>query len=157
VRAAWEAAGADVEVRIFEQGDLNQNVIRPRKYDALLFGEIIGRDLDLFAFWHSSQRNDPGLNIALYANTTADDLLEKLRVATNQAERRDLYMKLRDEFVSDVPAVFLYAPDFTYAFPDRIEGLELTAISQPSERYLNVYAWHREVDRVWTFLSQFAR
>lgn len=157
VRAAWEAMGADVEVRIFEQGDLNQNVIRPRKYDALLFGEIIGRDLDLFAFWHSSQRNDPGLNIALYANTTADDLLEDLRVAKTQGERRELYMKLRDEFVSDVPAVFLYAPDFTYAFPDRIKGLELTAISQPSERYLNVHAWHREVDRVWTFLSRFAR
>lgn len=157
VRAAWQAMGADVEIRIFEQGDLNQNVIRPRKYDALLFGEIIGRDLDLFAFWHSSQRNDPGLNIALYANTTADDLLESLRVAQGAPERRDLYIKLREEFTADVPAVFLYAPDFTYAFPDHIDGLELTAISQPSERYLGVYRWHREVDRVWTFLSQFAQ
>src|SRR3989344_2469416 len=75
----WEKIGAQVEVKIFEAGDLNQNVIRPRKYDALFFGEIIGRDLDLFAFWHSSQRKDPGLNIALYANSKADKLLEDAR------------------------------------------------------------------------------
>ena len=58
VSGTWRALGADVEIKIFEAGDLNQNVIRPRKYDALLFGEIVGRDTDLFAFWHSSQRND---------------------------------------------------------------------------------------------------
>ena len=28
---------------------------------------------------HSSQRNDPGLNIAMYANITTDDLLEQIR------------------------------------------------------------------------------
>lgn len=156
VRAAWREMGADVEVRIFEQGDLNQNVIRPRKYDALLFGEIVGRELDLFAFWHSSQRNDPGLNIALYANSTADSLLAQLRVAQTSAERRNLYEDLRAEIAEDTPAVFLYAPDFTYAFPDRIEGLRLTAISAPSERFMDVYRWHREVDRVWTFLTRFA-
>lgn len=156
VRAAWREMGADVEVRIFEQGDLNQNVIRPRKYDALLFGEIVGRELDLFAFWHSSQRNDPGLNIALYANSTADSLLAQLRVAQTSAERRNLYEDLRAEIAEDTPAVFLYAPDFTYAFPDRIEGLRLTAVSAPSERFMDVYRWHREVDRVWTFLTRFA-
>ncbi len=61
----WQKIGAKVDVKILEIGDLNQNVIRPRKYDALLFGEIIGRDLDLYPFWHSSARVSPGLNIAL--------------------------------------------------------------------------------------------
>ncbi len=157
VRAAWKQAGADVEVKIFESGDLNQNVIRPRKYDALLFGEIVGRELDLFAFWHSSQRNDPGLNIALYANATSDNLLEELRVAQSASERRSLYEKFRTELAKDTPAVFLYAPDFTYAFPNHIEGMQLTAISQPSERFLDVYRWHREVDLVWTFLTRFTQ
>src|SRR3989338_5612859 len=60
LKSMWEKIGAKVEVKIFETGDLSQNVIRPRKYDALLFGEIVGRDPDPFAFWHSSQRNDPG-------------------------------------------------------------------------------------------------
>ena len=58
----WQKIGAQVEVKIFEIGDLNQNIIRPRKYDALLFGEIVGRDLDLYPFWHSGARVFPGLD-----------------------------------------------------------------------------------------------
>ena len=53
IKEEWEDFGIVVNLKIFEPADLNQNVIRPRKYDALLFGEIIGRELDLFAFWHS--------------------------------------------------------------------------------------------------------
>jgi len=55
IEEAWENIGADVNLQIFEPGILNQNVIRPREYDALLFGEVVGRNLDLFAFWHSSR------------------------------------------------------------------------------------------------------
>lgn len=156
VRASWEKMGARVDVKIFEQGDLNQNVIRPRKYDALLFGEIVGRELDLFAFWHSSQRNDPGLNISLYANSNADHLLEELRTAQSDDERTAIYEKFRTEIQKDVPAVFLYSPDFTYVLPTNIEGLTLSSVATPSERFLNVYLWHTEVDHVWSFLTRFA-
>ncbi len=155
VRSAWEKMGARVEVKIFEQGDLNQNVIRPRKYDALLFGEVVGRELDLFAFWHSSQRNDPGLNIALYANAAADELLEVLRTASTEESRQETYQKFLAEITKDEPAVFLYSPDFTYVFPDNIEGLHLASVASPSERFLNVHEWHKEEDRVWSFLTRF--
>ena len=57
--------GMKVEIKTFEVGNLNQGVIRPRKYDVLLFGQIINHESDLFAFWHSSQRKDPGLNVAM--------------------------------------------------------------------------------------------
>ena len=57
--------GMKVNIKTFEVGNLNQEVIRPRNYDALLFGEIINQESDLYAFWHSSQRKDPGLNVRL--------------------------------------------------------------------------------------------
>ena len=63
-KSEWESIGAKITVKVFEYGDLSQNIIKTRKYDALLFGEFVGKDLDLYAFWHSSQRNDPGQNIA---------------------------------------------------------------------------------------------
>ena len=97
IAQGWRDIGAIVDLKIFEAGDLNQNVIRPRKYDALLFGEIISRELDLFAFWHSSQRNDPGLNIALYANITADKLLEDARKATDRSVMIEKYREFEDE------------------------------------------------------------
>src|SRR3989338_510780 len=82
---AWRAAGINVNVRVYSLSELNTSIIRPRAYDAILFGEVVGRTADLFAFWHSSQRNDPGLNLALYANSRVDSLLTQAR-ATNDLQ-----------------------------------------------------------------------
>ena len=153
LKDTWGRMGALVEVKVFEGGDLNQNVIRPRKYDALLFGEIVGRELDLFAFWHSSQRNDPGLNIALYANSTADRLLSQMRESRDTRERLDSYAEFRAEVEKDIPAIFLYAPDFMYIFPDYIKGLALNSITTPSERFLSVAGWYTNTDHVWPFFA----
>ena len=151
IRQQWDDIGAKVTVKVFETGDLNQNVIRPRKYDALLFGEIVGRDLDLFPFWHSSQRNDPGLNIALYANITVDKLLEEARTISDRDERIEKFIEFNNELQNDIPAVFLYAPDFIYVAPNKVDGIRLGTITTPSERFLNVYEWYINTDSVWSF------
>lgn len=145
----WKELGANVEVKIFETGDLNQNVIRARKYDALLFGEIIGRDLDLFAFWHSSQRNDPGLNIALYTNIKADRLLEEARTISNKEERLAKYRAFEKEVATDVPALFTYSPDFLYIVPKNLKGFTMRNITVPPERFLGVHKWYLETEKVW--------
>ena len=149
----WGQLGVQVNVKVFEAGDLSQNVIRPRKYDALLFGEVIGRELDLYAFWHSSQRNDPGLNVAGYANATADQVLEELRQTADRAARASLYEQFAAELAADIPAVFLYAPDFVYSVPKDIQGLDLGLVESPSDRFLSVTQWHREVDYVWPLFA----
>jgi peptide/nickel transport system substrate-binding protein len=149
----WSKLGVQANVKVFEAGDLSQNVIRPRHYDALLFGEVIGRELDLFAFWHSSQRNDPGLNVAGYANADADRALEELRQTSEPARRAALYREFSDELAADVPAVFLYAPDFVYSIPNDIQGLDLGLIETPSDRFSSVTQWHREVDYVWPWFA----
>jgi peptide/nickel transport system substrate-binding protein len=153
LKKEWEKIGAEVKLEFFETGNLNQEVIRPRKYDSLLFGEIIGRDFDLFAFWHSSQRNDPGLNIALYTNITSDNLLQNIRSTGSRKERENLYDKFEKEIEKDVPAVFLYSPEFIYVTNRNIKGINLGVVTTPSERFLNVNEWHLETDRVWTFLA----
>ncbi|HEV8677237.1 MAG TPA: peptide ABC transporter substrate-binding protein [Candidatus Paceibacterota bacterium] len=149
LREQWQAMGADVDVKIFDQGDLSQNVIRPRKYDALLFGEVVGREADLYAFWDSSQRNDPGLNVALYANSAVDDALKSLRETSDDSQRAALYQTIESELSKDIPAVFLYAPDFVYSVPNDIKGLDLGFIETPSDRFASVASWHRETDYVW--------
>jgi len=151
LRATWRRVGVQVNVKIFEPSDLAQNVIRPRKYDALLFGEVIGRELDLYAFWHSSQRNDPGLNIAEYANQNADAALSTLRQTSNEQTRRETLALFLVELRKDIPAVFLYTPDFVYSVPKTIHGVDLGFIETPSDRFLSITQWHREVDRVWPF------
>lgn len=149
LKEEWRKIGADVSIKVFEGGYLNQNIIRPRRYDALLFGQVVNRDLDLFAFWHSSQIADPGLNIAQYTNTTVDRLLENLRSVKTAEQRLKSYTDLNTQLMKDVPAVFLYSPSFIYIIPPKLQGLTLTSLSVPSERFGSIYDWYTKTDEVW--------
>lgn len=149
VVATWRELGADVSLQLFEQNDLNLDVLRPRKYDALLFGLVVGRELDLFAFWHSSQRNDPGLNIALYANIDTDTYLEAARNELDHTKRRVLAEQAAQEIAKETAAVFLYAPHFTYAHTPVLQGITLRSVSTPSDRFAGIEEWYVKTERVW--------
>lgn len=151
VAEMWRALGAEITLQFFDQNDLNFEVIRPRKYDALLFGEVVGRELDLFAFWHSSQRNDPGLNIALYANITADAYLEQSRNALEPKERREKAELAAREIENETAAIFLYTPYFTYVHEPELRGISLGTIATPSDRFAGVEKWYINTERVWSF------
>ncbi|MBI2627835.1 MAG: hypothetical protein HYW71_00150 [Candidatus Niyogibacteria bacterium] len=153
LKTMWEDIGVKTDVKIFEIGDFEKNIIRPRDYDALLFGEITGFDPDPFAFWHSSQRNDPGLNIALYANITADDLLEKARSIADPAKRAKNYVAFQKEVQKDIPAIFLYAPHYLYILPERLKGMDISHITVPSDRFTQVNEWYIDTKKVWKFLT----
>jgi peptide/nickel transport system substrate-binding protein len=153
VAAEWRAIGASVNVQVYALSDLNTSIIRPRAYDAILFGEVVGRTLDLFAFWHSSQRNDPGLNLALYANSKVDALLSQARATTDASARDKLYAQFSAAVEKDQPAVFLYAPQFLYLVPKDLQGVEIGALTTPSERFLNVYQWYTGTEYVWSIFT----
>lgn len=153
VKASWEKLGVPVSIELYEQGDLNQNVIRPRKYSALLFGMVVGREEDLYAFWSSAERNDPGLNIALYANKTVDGLVEAARQNADLKTRIADLQEVEDIVASDYPAAFVYAPDFIYAVPESLGGVTLPQITTPADRFAGVQSWYLSSDRVWPFLA----
>ncbi len=154
VKNDWEKLGIQTDIELYEPGDLNQNVRRPRKYAALLFGMVIGRGQDLYAFWASHERNDPGLNIALYANKTVDDLLEKARETNDTAERLATLQKINDLIAQDYPAVFIEAPDFIYAVPENLGGITLPQIATPADRFAGVEGWYRTTEAVWPFFAK---
>ncbi len=153
LKNTWTQLGAKVDVKIFDIGELNQNVIRTRKYDSLLFGEIIGRDMDLFAFWHSSQRNDPGLNVALFTDAKVDKLLEEARTISNRDTRMEKYAEVEREIRDSLPAVFIYSPDFLYVVPKKLEGFDIGHITIPAERFLNISSWYVETDHIWKIFA----
>lgn len=153
LKADWARAGIPVTIKVFEAADLTANIIVPRKYEALLYGEIVDRGLDFYDFWHSSERKDPGLNIALYTNSTADKLLEGGRSATNTTERLAKYIVLSKEINNDIPAIFIYAPNFIYIIPKELQGVTLGEVLTPSERFLSANRWYLETDNVWKIFT----
>ncbi|HTK33495.1 MAG TPA: ABC transporter substrate-binding protein [Candidatus Paceibacterota bacterium] len=153
LKAQWSLLGAQVDVQIFEPSDLYQNVIRTRKYDALLFGEQIGKDRDLYAFWHSSQRNAPGLNVALYANSKVDTVLTDIRATASTTVMMNDYSKLDQLIRADLPALFLYSPDFIYAVPKTLQGVRLDSITVPGDHWNSVTDWYIETEKVWNIFK----
>ncbi len=149
LKTRWEELGIPVTIKQFEQSDLVQTVIRPRQYDALLFGTVVGRDLDFFSFWHSSQRNDPGLNVALYANVTTDTLLANMRSHTTPNDRANIYQKFSDVIAEETPAIFLYVPTYTYVVSPLIHNISLAGVAHGTERFSTVNEWYMETDAVW--------
>ncbi|OGG49637.1 hypothetical protein A2763_03075 [Candidatus Kaiserbacteria bacterium RIFCSPHIGHO2_01_FULL_54_36] len=154
VAAYWRAAGIKVEVQVYSLSELNTTVLRPRAYDAILFGEVVGRTADLFAFWHSSQRNDPGLNLALYANSRVDSLLSQARATTDFRQREKLYEQFSDAVANDTPAIFLYAPEFIYLVPSSVHGITLGSLTTPAERYVNIRNWYTDTEKVWNIFTE---
>lgn len=146
---SWQELGIKINIQVFETGDLNQNVIRPRNFDALLFGEVVGRDADLYPFWHSSQKDDPGLNIALYTNGRADRLLENARSVSDPKKMEENYKAFVEEIKGDVPAVFLYTPSFLYVVPKKVEAINLGPLTVSQDRFLGIRDWYIETDNVW--------
>lgn len=150
LKSRWEKMGADVKIKVFDtKTDLENSAIRPRDYDILLFGEIIGRDSDPYAFWHSSQRADPGLNIASYTNSAVDSALQKARTATDTPTRIEQYRVFQKTIHDDVPAVFLYSPQLIYLTRDNVKNMNLKYVNTPSERFLDIYSWFVKTERVW--------
>ena len=148
LKQQWNAMGAQVDIQVFDASDLYQNSIRTRKYDALLFGEQIGKDRDLYAFWHSSQRNAPGLNVAMYTNSKVDGILSEIRSTTSATTTSADYTKLDQLVSADMPAIFLYSPDFIYAIPKTVQNIHIGSLATPADHWNTVANWYIETERV---------
>lgn len=155
IKEMWAAIGVNTDIETFRQDDLEQSVIGPRRYDAFLYGEeVIGNDPDPFAFWHSSQRTHPGLNIALYANSDVDGLVEKVRTEQDITKRHQLYEKIYAEITKDLPAFFLYTPSYIYVTPKELGGVDIHHINTGSDRFSTIHEWYMRTDYVWKFLAK---
>ena len=149
VRDMLSRVGISAEVKIFSESDLRQNAIKPRKYDALLYGNQVEHDSELYAYWHSSERLSPGLNFAVYTNTKVDRALEEMRISYDPDKRKESYMLLEREIREDAPAIFLYSPNFIYIVKSGIEGIGLGGLQKPADRFANIYEWYIEKQYVW--------
>jgi len=150
IQQQWGAIGIKVTITTYPVSQLTQDFIKPRNYEMLLFGEVLGRIPDPFPFWHSSQVKDPGLNLAKYQNKKADTLLETARVSLDEAIRAQKYQDFQNILIAEAPCVFLYRPDYVYFIDKKIKGgLEEKLIVDPSERFADIENWYTNQKRSW--------
>ncbi len=144
----WEEIGMRINLINVPVIELQQNYIQPRNYEMLLFGEVLNVEPDPFSFWHSSQKKDPGLNLALYDNQGADKLLEEARQTLNPITRASKYNDFQNLVIEDLPSVFLYSPTYIYPQTKKINGFKEDLLGLPSERFVNIHQWYIKTERV---------
>ncbi|KKT78341.1 MAG: hypothetical protein UW75_C0046G0005 [Parcubacteria group bacterium GW2011_GWF2_44_8] len=147
--ATWRELGVEIQVEQYEQTGLVQSVIRSRDFQAVLFGLDTNRTEDLYPFWHSSQKDDPGLNISQYTNIAVDRLLEKTRNSKDSAERAQLQNEVSTAINAETPAIFLFAPSIAYVIDKTITTTPMSTLGKPSDRFMNVSNWYAKTEVVW--------
>ena len=144
----WQKVGVTVDVKAVELSDL-KDIIKNRDYDALLYGEALGSQPDLYPFWHSTQISDPGLNLSEYQNKNVDKLLKDAREATDDQTKAQDYNKLQNTILTDAPALFLYNPDYLYWISEKVKGVDTTKIVDPAKRFSNIASWYINTRRIF--------
>lgn len=144
----WKEIGVNASVETLTATDLQQNYIRPREYDALLFGQDTNFEPDLYPFWHSSQKQDPGFNLGMFDNKDADALLQDIRQESDEGKREEKYKELQKIISDEAPVTFLYSPFFLYPISNDVKGVEVKNINSPSWRFADVSKWYIKTSRV---------
>ena len=149
VASSWEEFGITTELNLLPPGELERDVLKPRNFEILLFGEILSRIPDPLPFWHSSQAKDPGLNLSGYDNSNADTLLEQIRRSLNAKDRSNFLLELQELLAQDLPAFALYDLPYQYVVSKEIKGVKGQLLSEPSQRFSGILDWYITTKRVW--------
>ncbi|MDD5146649.1 MAG: ABC transporter substrate-binding protein [Candidatus Pacebacteria bacterium] len=149
LKKGWEDLGLTVNLYKVSLSDLQTDVLAKSNFDLLLFGEALGSLPDPFPFWHSSQKDYPGLNISGYTSREADRLLEKARGSQTAQELKESLEKFQDVLATDLPAIFLVRPDYVYFLSPNLQGFDTAKITEPAKRFSNIEEWFIKTKRVW--------
>ncbi|MFH1207403.1 MAG: ABC transporter substrate-binding protein [Patescibacteria group bacterium] len=149
IQENWEAIGVGIELKILNPNRVSQEIIKPKDYEALLYGEILGADPDPYPFWHSSQTAGNGLNLSAYYNKEADKLLEAARQQSDPNARAKNYVDFQNILLEDEPAIFLFSPAYDYPINKKIKGVATELITTPSGRLNMINQWYLKTKLHW--------
>lgn len=143
----WKVISVEVEVRAIDDVALSFDAISSRNFDILLFGENLGHDLDLFAYFHSSQITK-GLNFSSYTNKKVDQLFSDARSTTDKNIRKDKNFQAAGIISEDLPAIFLFSQNYLYVVDSRLKNTDFSGVVLPSERFSTINEWYLNEKRV---------
>ena len=148
IRDYLSNVGIESELKIMSLGELQQNYLKTKNYDAILIGESYTGAADPYVFWHGAAIKDPGLNLSLYNNTKVNKILEDARLISDPIKRASKLEEFQKLVLGNAPAVFLYSPNYIYIVKNSVKNINLTQLSVSSARYSKINDWYIETERV---------
>ncbi|MCX6807013.1 MAG: ABC transporter substrate-binding protein [Candidatus Berkelbacteria bacterium] len=141
LKKQWEAVGIKINL-VLQTNSEYEKTVADRNYDLLLTGVNQKLDPDPYPIWHSSQKNEFGLNFSSYKNPEVDKLLEDARQTMNQNLRKQKYERFVDIIQNDAPAIFLYQPIYNFQVNDIVKGVEDIQGVTKADRFWNIENWY---------------
>lgn len=141
-----ENLGFKVELDIMPAGqDFLISIIRPRNYDILLYEVELGSDPDLFAYYHSSQATENGLNLSNYSNAVVSDAILATRATLDPSVRAAKFESFLKTWVNNVPAIGIYQVNLSYFVNKNVRTFsEDDRFVTAYDRFNNVSYWATE-------------
>jgi peptide/nickel transport system substrate-binding protein len=147
IAQAWTSLGITVTVKPVSVADMRTVIVQNHAFDAFLGSVLLGATADPYSFWHSSQTQAGGLNVAGWQHRQADAFITQARTQTNPDKRKEALTSFAKLLQEDMPAVFLAQPTYSYIVASRIRGVQLQQILVPSDRLGQVNQWYIKTKR----------
>lgn len=144
----FAAVGVEVAIQPVDTSELIESTIPKREFAILLFGQTYQHETNAYAFWHSSQRSDPGLNITNYANTRTDRLLDTIFSEIDFAKNQQALKDFAEIITAEHPAIFLYSPKLVYLSNTPLSRPTMQNLAAPEHRFADIHRWYINTRRI---------
>jgi peptide/nickel transport system substrate-binding protein len=143
IQQDWAAIGVDVTLKAVSYDSLINDYLTPRTYQAVLADLDLTRsyDPDPYPFWHQAEITG-GQNYSQWDNGTASEYLEQARITADPGVRLRLYRNFQVVFASELPALLLYYPVYTFAIDQRVQGVQGLPLFEPADRFDGISSWY---------------
>lgn len=148
IKSDWLKLKVNVNIKKYNNIELQKDIIPKREYDVLLYGQDYGPDPDPYPFWHSSQAKADGANLSNYSNKKADKLLEEARQTFDNTVRNQKYEEFRNILSADIPYINVNKETAYYVLSNKVQGINNIFGSSEADRFLNINKWFLETKRV---------
>ncbi len=143
IQQEWADIGVKVELQAVPYDQLVRELSASRKYQAALVDLDLSRtpDPDPYPFWHQAEATG-GQNYSQWDNRAASEYLEQARVTADPELRKRLYRNFQVVFNKELPALPLYVPVYSYGVSSEVQGVQMGALYDPSDRLSTFSNWY---------------
>jgi peptide/nickel transport system substrate-binding protein len=143
IKEQWAAIGVQVQLQGVPYDQLAADHLVPRTYQAALVDINLARtpDPDPYPFWHQAEATG-GQNYSQWDNRAASEYLEQARVTTDYTLRTRLYRNFQVVFARELPALPLFVPVYSFAVDSQVQGVQVAALYDPSDRLATFSDWY---------------
>ncbi|MGW8251191.1 MAG: ABC transporter substrate-binding protein [Anaerolineales bacterium] len=142
IQRDWSKLGIDVTLKPVSYDELLGDYLEPRSYQAALVDINMTRspDPDPYPFWDQAQIND-GQNYSNWDDRQASEYLERARITTDLNEREKAYRNFQVRFTSEMPALPMFYPVYSYAVDQQVQGVSMGPLYDLSDRFNTIASW----------------